>query len=245
LYQIVKQKKIPFYTILGVIILLYAFKTIDRNKVWKDDFTLFTTDVKISNQSAKILNAAGGALSTAAYKLDDGPKKTEMLQQATFHLKKAIQIHPNYKNAHLILGNAYYFLGKQDSAILSYENVLKIDPSDAEGSKNLAIILRDMGRVAGEKENNLPKSIELLTRSEQLYPNDSETLRYLGVAYGISNQHEKAIQYFKKVIELVPNDVNTMINLSSAYRLISNNSEAQFWTNKALSIDPNILNPKN
>jgi len=55
--------------IAGIVVLVYAFKTIDRNKAWYDDFTLFTTDVKISENSAKVNTSAGGVLIEEAQKI--------------------------------------------------------------------------------------------------------------------------------------------------------------------------------
>jgi len=74
--------------VTGLIILGFAFKTVTRNMVWKDDFTLFTTDVKTNSRSAKLLNAAGGTLTTEAAKLSAGPEKTKMLTTAIGYLSE-------------------------------------------------------------------------------------------------------------------------------------------------------------
>lgn len=60
---------------IGLISLAFAVKTFTRNQVWVNDFTLFTTDVKTSKNSAKVLNAAGGALQTEVPKEKDVNKK--------------------------------------------------------------------------------------------------------------------------------------------------------------------------
>ena len=58
-YVFEKLGKQMFYISLGVIVSLYSIKTITRNFVWESDYRLFTTDVKTSTNSAKVLNAAG------------------------------------------------------------------------------------------------------------------------------------------------------------------------------------------
>jgi hypothetical protein len=55
--------------VLVAIILILGIKTVARNKDWSDNYTLFTTDVQVSDKSAKMLNAAGGVLWTAVYML--------------------------------------------------------------------------------------------------------------------------------------------------------------------------------
>lgn len=99
-----------------LIIIGYSIKTFSRNQVWKNDFTLFTTDVKTSSNSAKVLNAAGGALLTECIKPENANRKKQMVNEAIPYLSKALQIHPNYKNAALLLGNAHYYNGNFESA---------------------------------------------------------------------------------------------------------------------------------
>ena len=89
-----------------VLVLAFGAKTILRNPVWKDNYTLFLTDVETSTESAKLQNSVGGELITQALKQSDEATKLKMINQAVPHLQKAIEIHPNYKNAYLILGNA-------------------------------------------------------------------------------------------------------------------------------------------
>ena len=243
LYSLLKQKigNPVFYGAIAVICVMMMVKTITRNMVWKDDFTLFTTDVKTSKNSAKVLNAAGGALTTEAYKMKDSPDKTAMLRQAIDYLNQAVQVHPTYKNPYLIMGNAYYYLSEFELSIKAYDSALNIDPAFEDASTNLAIALRDAGRVAGEKENNLAKSEQYLMRSIQLTPNDTETLRLLGIVNGLKGDHATAISYFQKVVNADPKNASAYLNLGAAYRNSGDLTKAQENFQKAQSIDPNIL----
>ena len=49
----IKAKKL-FNSIFIALLILYSVKTISRNTAWKDDFTLFTTDVKTSVNSGRM-----------------------------------------------------------------------------------------------------------------------------------------------------------------------------------------------
>jgi len=202
--------------LLGIVCLLYSIKTITRNTVWQSDYSLFTTDVKTSTNSAKVLNAAGGALTTEAYKEKDLTKRSAMLNQAIEYLKKALDVHPGYKNAALIMGNAHYYLGEYDAAIKAYERALSIAPGYAEAERNLAITLRDAGQYAGEKEQDMDKSVKHLRQSYSLRPDDVETIRLLGIAYGIAGNHTEAIKYFSLVVEMNPTE-EAYNNLGLAY----------------------------
>lgn len=49
-----------------------------------------------------------------------------MNEEAVKYLNEAIKVHPTYKNAYLIRGNALFYLERFDEAIESYENCVKL-----------------------------------------------------------------------------------------------------------------------
>jgi len=225
----------------GIILLSMSAKTIDRNKIWKDDYTLFTTDVKNNQKSAKLLNAAGGALTTNATKLPQGIKKTNDLRQAIVYLDKAVKIHPAYRNAYLLLGNAHYYLQDFENSILNFDRSLSIDPQFQDALKNLPIVLRDGGRHMGQKMNNFAKAEEWLLRSFQMNPGDYETCRLLGITFGIQGQDARAIEYFQKAITLSPDIAANYSSLGTAYLNIGDKEKAREAFNKAVELDPQAL----
>ncbi|MEL6926993.1 MAG: hypothetical protein AAFO94_23340, partial [Bacteroidota bacterium] len=75
----------------GVFALLYAGKTISRNAVWTDNFTLFQTDIAVAPNSAKLRNSAGGSL-VARYKDEPNEQlRQEKLNEAVGHLQEAVR----------------------------------------------------------------------------------------------------------------------------------------------------------
>lgn len=119
--------------ILGAITLLFCTLTIQRNFDWKDNLTLFSKDVLVSSNSAKI------NFDLAALKLEESEKliREKNIETANFSkeerddaiaaldaarystsmeaiplLEKAVTIHPLYTIAWLKLGNAYHYLGQ-------------------------------------------------------------------------------------------------------------------------------------
>lgn len=228
--------------LLFIAIGLFCIKTVTRNLVWKDDFTLFTTDVKTSKKSAKLLNAAGGALSTEALNEKDSAKRTKMLEDANGYLSEAIKIHPNYKNAHLILGNVNYYLKNYEKSVQYYQNALAIDPNYQEAQKNMGVALRDAGRFYGEEKQELNTAIGYLKRSYAINPKDYETNRLMGICYGILGDHNSAIQFFREAAVILPNEVQSYVNLGTAYQNAGNQELANENYQKALQIDPTSLN---
>lgn len=240
LSKYLKSQKI-LIGVLGAVLLLYSVKTFTRNFVWKNDFTLFTTDVKTSSNSAKILNAAGGALVTESAKPGNASKKDAMLREAIPYLEKALTIHPNYKNAALLLGNASYYQGDYEKAIKAYERTLQISPEYPDAIKNLAIAYRDAGRQAGEVGQDLDKAKSYLKRSVQLMDNDADAYRLLGIVHGMGGEHEEAIKYFTKVTEMQPEIAIGYVNLGKAYQYYGDDETARIMFQKAIEIDPKAL----
>ena len=216
-------------------------KTIDRNKVWKDDFTLFTSDVKTNPRSAKLLNAAGGALTTKSASMAQGPERTQNLNQAIEYLNKAVSIHPGYRNAYLLLGNAHYYLENYEASVENFDKALAVDPNYADALKNLPIVLRDGGRYLGQVQNNFPKAEKWLVRSYNMSPQDYETCRLLGITYGIQGQNQKAIEYFLKAVELRPDIAANYSSLGTAYLNNGQTELAREAFNKAVELDPKAL----
>ncbi|NJK83558.1 MAG: tetratricopeptide repeat protein [Saprospiraceae bacterium] len=207
----------PIFMALGVVLLLFSYKTITRNGAWKDNFTLFTTDIEVSKNSAKLRNGVAGILIEEGTKEKNSNRQQQYFQEAIGHLKEAINIHPTYQNAYLLMGNAHNFLRQYETAISYYEQALKINPNYQEAIQNLAITYRDAGRYYGQELKNPSKSIEFLLKAYAIQPNDWETARLLGIAYGVSGQTLQAIDYLEKANVLSPNNASILYNLGAAY----------------------------
>ena len=231
----------PILLIVGAAVLLaFSVKTISRNFAWKDNFTLFTTDIKTVPNSAKLRNATGGELVAQSLKPENAARKTEMLKEAIGHLTEAMKIHPGYKNPLLIMGNAYNYLKEYDASIQAYEQALKLDPDYAEAQGNLAITYRDAGRYFGEQKGDVAKSLQYLNKALEMTPNDFETLRLLGVANAVSRNEAAAVAFFQKALAINPNDANTHFNLGMVYMNLGQPDQANEAIAKAKQINPNI-----
>lgn len=231
--------------IITLLVVLFSFKTITRNQVWKNDFTLFTTDVKTSENSAKVLNAAGGALVDKAREEKNPVKKSNMLKQAIGYLNRAIKIHPTYKNAYLILGNARYYEGNFTQAIAVYDQVLSFAPGFEEAEKNLAIAHREAGKDYGMNQNDLETALFHLRTARQMLPDDYETIRLYGIANALSGNLDEAIEAFKKGIDLQPENAGAYLNLGNAYYNKGDVEKGEQFHKKAFELDPTVFDDQN
>ena len=279
--KIVKNQNIYRSSLIGflfVVFVLFSIKSISRNRAWDNDLTLFTTDVKVSYRSAKSTTSAGGKLTEEAQKYpitdDMNPKlkaeyeqkRKELLEPAIEYLNQAIDIHPTYINAILLLGNAHYELNKNyDSALFYYEEILRINPNYELAYKNAINILSknddidycinayksileinpnifeinyNLGSIYGKKKNDIPNSIKYLEKAVKIRPNSNEANKDLGVAFGFAGNFQKSIEYLEKAIRIDPNDAQLYVNLGINYRQIGQNDKAQECFAKAGQLDP-------
>lgn len=236
----------PRVNLAGAAVLaLFAVMTLARNPVWKDNYTLFTTDIKTSTNSAKLQNSAGGVTIDYALTLKDEQARNAQLEKAVGHLKEAIRIHPTYKNAYLLLGNAHNHLRRFEESLSYYDIALRIDPNYPDALRNRAVTYRDAGKYAGEKEGNPTKAENYLLKALEAMPNNYETLRLLGVASGVQGKNQEAIRYFSLATKVEPKNADAWLNLSIAHFNAGNMAEYAQFEQKATEIDPDIMQKRN
>lgn len=240
------SKKWLTVSLLLLVVFAFSYKTLTRNPVWKDDYTLFNTDVKTSKNSAKVLNAAGGSLLTRFTQEKPSQEKGEkMLREAISYLERAIEIHPTYKNAYLILGNAHFYLDDYNKAIEVYQNALKFAPQYPEVQKNLAIAHREAGKDYGMNKNDLTMSLFHLKKAYDMLSTDYETVRLYAIANVYSGNTDSALKLFKEAILIEPNNAGAYLNLGNLYFSKGDDENGQLNFEKALELDPDIINELN
>ncbi len=236
--KLIGKNKTLGWSVFVLIALLFSVKTITRNKTWKNNYTLFQTDVKNAPNSAKLRNAAAGSIMTRFSEMKQGAEKTKKMQEAIDHLTIALNIHPRYKNAHLLKGNAHLYKKEYDEAIQSYDIALRLDPAYKEAKNNLGIALQTAGRYYGETKSDFDKSLEYLKRAYEIDPGNVENIRLLGVAYGMKGKHAKTVEYFSKLVELQPENAEYWKLLGTAFHHNGQLEERDKVLAKAKELDP-------
>lgn len=235
--------KTSVYILLAVTV-LFSLKTISRNAVWKNNYTLFTTDVAHQPGSAKLQNAAAGSKLDRVLRLPTDqhelPDQQKLLTESVGHADRALSVHPTYKQAYVIRGTARLLLRDYDPAIADFDRALEIDPNYADAAEKRLIAYRNAGQFYGEKQGDLVRSRRYLQRAYELQPDDYETLRLLGVLNGVGGQRAKAIEYFTKATEARPELSDAWWNLAVAYYQNNDPGRAEQFFNKARELEPGI-----
>ena len=239
--------------ILALFVVGFSAKTFVRNMAWKDNYTLFTTDINTSINSAKLHNAVAGITVEEANKPENANRKQQMLNDAVQYALRARTLHPTYANPNVIIGNAYTYMGEYEKAIEFYDYTLKITGQGSSDYKNALnnkqIALSNMNNKEVEQQGQLlqqQKFAEAIQLGEKLIASGKSSVPLFGqqgAAYGAIGQHQKAIEMFQKVLALEPNNAQAFLNLGFAYQMLGDATTATANFEKAYALDP-TLRPK-
>ena len=220
---------------LVAVIAIFSVLTVVRNPVWKDNYTLFLADLPRQPDSAKLRNAAAGVRLDRYQDLDEAARvgREELLLDARRDLDRALTIHPGYRNAYLLRGNAQLLLGAYDEAIADYESAISLGDTDGTITGNLVIALQRAGRAAGEERQDVTAAIGYLERADALRPGDYETLRLLGVASGVSGRIDRALDYLERALALQPDNAGALRNYATALQRAGRTAEARAYLDRA------------
>jgi tetratricopeptide (TPR) repeat protein len=160
----------PVLVLVTLLAMAYAGGTLARNRVWRDDLTLWTDAEAKAHGSAVIYQNLGFALifenrpeEGAAMLRRAHELKPELddqlisrgilharggrLMEAVLSFQAVLTFEPNSAVAHYNLGWAYDRLGWRDAAIAEYRLAVAIFPDYADAHSNLGVALAEAGRL--------------------------------------------------------------------------------------------------
>ena len=156
---------------------------------------------------------------------------------AVIQFKKALQVDPNYADAHYQLGLALLRQGNdKDHVIQAYSQLnqaAKLDP------KNLKARL-EMGDLLWASKD-FKKAEEQARTVLQQDPNSAEAYALLGTSLFAQKEPAEALEAYNKVIELKPNQAGGYLNRGVLYTSMKRDAEAEADFKKAISLDPKNL----
>jgi len=149
-------------------------------------------------------------------------EKYEMAEQ---HYKKAIELNPNFENAHYWLGKVYKQTGAYNQAIEQWKEVLRINPGNQYAFQNLIGSFKNTSRVQSDEASGyLDEGIKIIGNPEEyLFKGGAPSVNSLLIA----------VPYFKKAASMEPNLLEGFYWISETYRVLGEKSTWQF-TNLAI-----------
>ncbi len=247
-------------SIFVIIIGSNSVLTYERNKVWKDNLTLWSDNVsKSPNKAGPIINrgVAYGNLgqwdkSIADYSRAIGinPKYAKSYSNRGINYanlgqwdksiadcSKAIEIDPKYIDAYYNRGVAYSNLGNRDKAISDYSKAIGIDPKYAIAYYNRGIDYWNLGQW--------DKSIADYSRVIEIDPKYTYAYYNRGIDYGTLGQWDKAIADYSRAIGIDPKYASAYYNRAVAYDNLGQWDKAEADYSRAIGIDPKYTDAYN
>jgi tetratricopeptide (TPR) repeat protein len=236
LWKAKNNRRIALYVILLVILSLYSVNTISRNFAWKDDFTLFSTDVKVSFNSTKCNTSAGGKYLDKVKTETDTAKRKEYLIKTIQYLDKGLEIYPENTNCLILKGNALA-IGKNDlhGAIDQYMKIFTFNPGYKLAYTNILFVA---GFIDDQKEADYKLHVY-----KQLYsidPENAELNSRLGKIYGqVKGRLDSAEFFLVNAVRIDPGLADAYKDLGVLYGMKKDYPRAMENFQKALSLNPN------
>ncbi|MCX5694595.1 MAG: tetratricopeptide repeat protein [Candidatus Omnitrophica bacterium] len=233
LYYLLGRRKIRLIVVV-LLFLVFFFSSLSyyRNKIWKDEISLWSDVIRKSPKKVRPYNERGLAYFdkgeydkalidfTQAVKLNrnyaDGfynrgkvyQKKGEY-GKAVFDYTEAIKIEPGYVGAYINRGLVYYSSKEYENAILNFNQAIEINPLGTEAYFNLAYLYGKLGKRM--------EAVVLCKKILRINSNDVRVYYRLGCLYRDIGWKNEALAMFKKAIELDEKYIQAYSDLANIY----------------------------
>ncbi|MBR4135893.1 MAG: glycosyltransferase family 39 protein [Bacteroidales bacterium] len=256
--DMVRKGGIALFTLVA---LFYGIKTFTRNFVWHDDFSLFLTDVKTSENSIKCNISAGGSY-LQIWKKSHKERDKKMAYQ---YLYKAMELQKTALNAHLLMGELMFLDNNLEGSLQFYQNAAAIDPSNKMAQDNIVKVQQalkgseldkyntliaeaERDRVEGRTQDAITKLTivqNALEKQLKENPNNIVALNVMGNLMGRGyGNFKRAMDYYNQVLKMDPKYASTWENMGIIYAIQKDFTNAERCLKTALSISPDNDNIK-
>ena len=240
-----------------IFLLLVSFLvgTIERNKVWKDEVSLWADAKQKAPFLVRPYNNLGEAYDKlgnydmaisefeAALRLNPNyffalsnlgnvyGKKKEYTK-AILYTKQALQKKPDYAPGHYNLAKALHMKGSPEKALVSYRSAIKYNPYFEEAFFNIGFLALELRQ---------PKeSVENFKNFLKMQPRHPKAHFGLGTSYAMMGKYENAKQYYENAIAYDPEFLSPYINLANLHMTTGNSLEAKNLLKTVLSKKPGL-----
>jgi tetratricopeptide (TPR) repeat protein len=227
--------KKPIY-IIGVIFILYSFKTIVRNNDWHDRFSLYGADINHLKNSAKANELLANLYFYNSKQIkNDNIKLTKYIKKSIIYYKKSLSIYP-YNNYILNdLSYIYLSIHQVDSALFLLNKI--------NDSTNINMLFNKAQAFEIKKDYN--NSILYYKKTLQYDTLNDNALSKVTMLLNHVNKKEEAIDINMDIIKTNKNYEMPYINLANIYYVNRDTLQAIKYAEEAIKINPKNTNTIN
>jgi len=219
-FYTVREKRLKqAVIILAALIACYSVMAYTRNRVWKDEITLWSDVVAKSPNKARPYLNRGLAYSVAGE-----------YEKALVDSNRAIELSPDYSAAYCNRASVYYYMGRYKPAIVDYTRAIELNPDLSDAYFNRAF--------SYEKEKEYGLAISDWSRVIKKNPRDADAYFNRGRMYLETGEYDRAIDDFNMVIGKNPRFAEAYFSRGNAYRHKKIYPAALSDYSQALKINP-------
>ncbi|MCW3104211.1 MAG: bacteriophage receptor-2C outer rane subunit [Bacteroidetes bacterium] len=211
------------------VLLLFSVKTYTRNADWKDDPTLFASDVKTVPNSARAHYNYATALMNNMY------KKTDAEAEAQKEFGLCLSIDPSYYDALINSGSLYSRRKEYAAAIGTYRKALLINSQDHQ-------LYANMGE-SFYRSQQPDSAIVYLDKAHTLGNRMIGSYNILGTAWFTKKEYDKACKEYEKGLQVDSTSADLYLNYGNALAMSNRDQEAIRAFNRSYKLNPENPQP--
>ncbi len=194
------QRRAQRVAAVGAVLVLVALGVVTARQValWKDTRTLFTHARRVTGESVVVEQVLGSAFEADSQRVE-----------AIRHLRRAVELDPNYVRSRVNLGIVLVRDGQIDEAVRQFRRVLELQPMNPDALFNLGLAVQGQGGLA---------EAETLYRRAAQRPGDSRALalRQLGIVVVLQGRAEEGLELMRQATALAPGGPGPHVLLAGA-----------------------------
>lgn len=215
-------RKIVWLGGISTLILLGALMTIQRNRDWKNNLSLFEAGVQAAPNSARAHASLAFEYKLQALSASDEATGRAYFRKSESAFARSLEIYPSFEYALYNLGVLYLEVGALDKAMASFQNLLKVYPNHEGGLNNLG--------VCYFRQQMYPEAITYFDHLLKVNPRHHQALTNMGASYFNLNEMEKALPYYERALELQQGNSTTYGILARIHRTLGQSDLAAHYT---------------
>ncbi len=237
------------------ILILFSLGVMDRNKVWKDELTLWADAKSKSPGIVRPYNNLGEAhdklgnfdkaIEEFQMALKINPDyffglnnlgnvygKQKKYEEAIKYFQRALDQKSDYSPAHYNIARAYHLVGRKNDAIESYRKAIQFNPYFEQAFYNIAYLSMELSLF--------DEAIENFNKFIAMQPNHSKAHFGLGNAMMMKGHLDLAMHEYRLSAQLDPTFAFPYMNMANIQMQTKNIPAAIENFEKALIINPGI-----
>ena len=212
-------------TALAILMIAGTFRTVSRNRDWRDSESLFRRTTETSPQSARSYFLLGAVL-----------LEQRKFAEAAVSFETGLAILPNHVGAQMSLGQAYAGSDDPVRAERVYRAVMASSPADDVKDALLTATLDAGQRLA--RDGDFPAARELYERAIELDPRHPEALNNLGLILEREGDAATARRHYREALAADGNYVPALLNLGSVQMSAGELADAEASYRRAVDLAP-------